>query len=318
MNRFSLPLIILAAGATAFCWSRQIVAGIQSDLSYRHSEVLARTAELAHADADKSALQARNRQLKLQLAGAPSGSFNPTGMRLTVPSGALSAEESEQLLAALDFSWNSSSNYIVVSKNTLSNISLRAVNDGKLTAAALGVLAIAPQEQSQLEDLMSRLQGQYDSWLSTHVRKLPPNTNKVLRYELPPDPEFFSSISNAFVSGAADILGPERGNLLLDFSTGWMHDHGMTISMPATFDVAIVSTFVADRMGNVAHDYQYEATEIVNLYQVNTNFSSRLIRPKEAIPAFIQPLFPGGWAEVAQREGFALSQHYFPATNATK
>jgi hypothetical protein len=124
--------------------------------------------------------------------------------------------------------------------------------------------------------------------------------------------------TNAFVSGVADILGPERGNLLLNFSTGWMHDHGMTISMPATFDVAIVSTFAADRTGNVAHDYQYETSEIVHLYPVTTNFSCRLIRPNEAIPAFIQPLFPGGWAEVAQREGFALSQQYFPATNGTK
>jgi len=318
MNRFFLPLIILATGATAFCWSHQIVAGFQRDLSSRQSDALTRTAELAHADAEKSALQARNRQLKIQLAGVPGGSFNPAGVPLTVPSGALSAEESEQLLAALGFSWNSSSNYIVVSKHTLSNISLQAVNDGKLTAAALGVLAIAPQEQSQIEDLMSRLQGQYDSWLTTYVQKLPPHTNEVLRYELPPDPEFFSGISSAFVSGAIDILGPERGNLFLDFSTPWMHDHGMTISRPATFDIAIVSTFVADPMGNVAHDYQYEVAEIVNLDQVGGNSSSRLIRPKEAIPAFIQPLFPGGWAEVAQRGGFALSQHYFPATNPTK
>ncbi len=322
MKRFILTFFSLSAATATFCWSHQITAFQQQEAAARQLDWLAASNRLNVAGVQKQTLQDRNHQLKLQLADAAqdaSGKKQLAGFSVPQP-GALSPEQSEQLLAALGFSWNASSNYIVVSKQTVSNICFAAIHDEKLTRAALGVLAISPDEQAGLEDLLARVHGQYVSWLTNHAQKVPPGSNEVLHIELPPDPDFFGSLSNAFVSGVVDILGAERGDSLANFSLDWMNDHSLGFTKNATFTVAVRGTGNKDPSGRTNYDYEFRAEQTVDTEVMHgtAGFYSRLIRPEEPVPAFIQPLFPGGWREIAQREGFELSRYIFPVTNVAK
>jgi len=322
MKRFILTFFSLSAATATFCWSHQITAFQQQEAAARQLDWLAASNRLNVAGVQKQTLQDRNHQLKLQLADAAqdaSGKKQLAGFSVPQP-GALSPEQSEQLLAALGFSWNASSNYIVVSKQTVSNICFAAIHDEKLTRAALGVLAISPDEQAGLEDLLARVHGQYVSWLTNHAQKVPPGSNEIFRIELPSDLAFFNGLSNAFVSGARDIVGPERGELLANLSLNWMDDHNMGITKNATFSVTVRGQGTKDPTGHTNYDYEYRAEQAVDagVMHGNVGFQSRLIRPEEPVPAFIQPLLPSSWTEIAQREGFELSRYYYVTKNAQR
>jgi hypothetical protein len=316
MKRIVLILLLLGAGSAVFCASRRVTADIQQDLADCQAALSAQRDLLVRAEAEKQQLALQGGDLKLALAGNGQGSFaslTATGTSVPGPD-ALSPDASEQLLAALGFSWNTTGDFVVVSKQTLTNISLVAIKDQKLTAAACGVLAIAPEERAKMEGLIWRISAQYDSWALAHYQRDEPGGNVVAKYELPLDPAFSSGISNQFMAGTTEILGAERGRLLANYSVGWMSDVGMQPEInrtpagpltigPLVLTVTLENTFPGPGFTDHSYMFALQQGAIVNL-------SNWYITPKEALPVRFRPLFPNGWPDLAKREGFELPRAF--------
>ena len=64
---------------------------------------------------------------------------------------AFSVAEREQFLAELGFNWNTTGDYIIVSKKSLNDISFDGMEGAGLTEAAIAILAITPEEQVAIE-----------------------------------------------------------------------------------------------------------------------------------------------------------------------
>ena len=312
MKRIVLSLLIISAGSAMFCVARQVTASVERDLADRQAALSAQREQFNQAETDKQELAKRSRELKFQLAGSAGETVaNAHGTELAaLERGALMPDGSEQLLATLGFSWNTSPNFVVVSKETLTNLSLAAIQDQKLTAAACGTLAITSEERAKMEGLIARVSAQYDSWVLTHYQRDEPASNVVAQYELPLDPEFSTGISNEFMVGTTEVLGAERARLLANYSVGWMSDVGMQPvtgrTMAAPMDVGpLVLTVKIEATNRTPSytDYKYA----YDLHQgVVVNLSRWYITPKQDLPVRFRPLFPNGWADMAKREGFEL------------
>lgn len=312
MKRIILSLLIVGAGSAMFCVAHQVTASVERDLADRQTALSAQREQFNQVKNDKQELAKRSRELKLQLANSGEAlSANEPAKRLAVlERGVLMPDESEQLLDTLGFSWNASSNFVVVSKETLTNLSLTAIKDQKLTAAACGTLAITPAERAKMEGLIAQVSAQYDSWVLTHYQRDEPGSNVVAQYELPLDPQFSCGISNEFMTGTTGILGAERARLLANYSESWMSDVGMQPEMSRTLAgpldigplvLAVTIEGTNRTPGYIDHSYTYD------LHQgVVVNLSRWYITPKQALPARFRPLFPNGWADIAKREGFEL------------
>jgi hypothetical protein len=310
MTRIILSMLMLGAGSAVFCASLQMTADIRRDFVERQKALSARRDSLNQAEAEKRELTERSRELKRGLA--TSGRDASANAGLSVPgSSGLSAEESERLLAALGCSWKTTDDFVVVSKQTLTNIFLTAIKDQKVTDAACGVLAISAEERTKMDGLISQLSGQYDSWVLTHYQRDEPGSNVVAKYELPQDPEYSSTVSNQFVTGAVGILGTERGRLLANYSVDWMSEVGMqpevnrTLAGPVDIGPLVFTVTLEKasrgRGGQTNYSYSFALHQgvLVNLYRWD-------VTPKQALPVRFRPLFPNGWPDLAKREGFEL------------
>jgi hypothetical protein len=322
MKRIILSLLIVCAGTAVFCASRQITAGMDRDLTDRRTALSAQRELLKQTEAEQLELADQSRKLKLQLGGSgeePISTAAETEPSVPEDDWRLPLE-SEQLLAALGFSWNRSPDFVVVSKHTLTNISLTAIQDRKLTAAACEVLAITPEERVKVEGLVAQVSAQYDSWVLTHYQRDEPGSNVVAKYELPQDPEFSCGLSNQYVGGVTGILGAERGRLLANYSLSWMSDVGMQPEMSRTLagpldigPLALTVTLEATNRTPSYTDHSY----MFDLHQGQmVNLSRWYVTPKQDLPARFHPLFPNGWPDLARREGFELPHAFSAAPHA--
>jgi len=235
----------------------------------------------------KSDLDSRNRA-----AGAP---LAATALIATNGAAHLSPVQSEALLAELGFNWNSTGNYLVVSKNTLRDVHLGGMKDAKLSDVMCDVLAITPEERSAVEGLTQQIDADYKTWAGSHSKREEPSGDVVAKYTLSADPAFSQTLRNAFTSGVVAALGGERGELLESYAGTWMSDHGMLNTEPATMTVK------RHLMGN-------EPSLNWELSQGNSSMFTS-VSPWQFPEAF-RPIFPGGWPDVAAREGFELPKEF--------
>jgi hypothetical protein len=117
------------------------------------------------------------------------------------------------------------------------------------------------------------------------------------KYVLTPDPQFSDSVSNAFSGVIFSTLGPQRATLLQQYSWDWMQSMGM--------------------LGEGRNDNQPTSMIIrrqkdylmLELRQSMSMMSCGLT-PWQPMPEAFQPLFPGGWKDLAAREGFDLPKDF--------
>jgi DNA-directed RNA polymerase specialized sigma24 family protein len=211
--------------------------------------------------------------------------------------GELRRRRREQTAAELGFNWNSNGNYLVVSKDTLRNFRLTGIKGVKLADVVCDVLAVTPEERSTVEALTQQIDADYGTWAGSHAQREEPNGDVVAKYTLPINPAFSQTLRNAFTSGIVAALGSERGELLESYATSssWMTDHGMFNTEPATMTVKHSKAGDEPRLN-------------LELRQGGSSMST-YVSPWQFPEAF-RPIFPGGWPDVARREGFELPKEF--------
>lgn len=300
MKRLLIAFVILAATASVFSAFRSATTRLQQEATTNLENWVAETRFVAQARMDRKELEERVSNSRREFAAVQRAVIarqSDTDLLLETNWQHLSPDQCERLLAELGFNWNSTGDYLIVSKQTLHDISLTGMNDTKLTDAACQVLAITPEERGAIQAMTQRLSADYRTWAESHVQRQEPTGDVVAQYTLPDDAAFSESVSNTFASGIMATLGDQRGQLLLGYSRSWMTELGISGGGP--------TTMIVKRNGSANHPQ-------LNLelhYGLGSTMSTT-VSPWQPMPEGFRALFPGGWPDLAKREGFALPKEF--------
>ena len=298
MKRLLLTITILAAGGIAFSMLRTSTARSCTESSLSRDVLLAERESLAQAQRRHTELTTRIRELKHELGAQPHAAVETALANLIGTNGAahLTPEIRERLLAELGFNWNSTADYVVVSKESLPNLSLAAVRRDRLTDTVCSVLAIKPEERAGIESVMAGLADELKTWVMSHAQRTEPQGDVVAKYSVPFDSEFSQSRSNTFASAVMSALGTERAQLMLDYASSWMLDLQMRGAGPTTLTVKHPAE------GPERLSFQVETPDGGTMYSE--------VSPFQQFPEVFRSLFPSGWVDLAQREGFELPKEF--------
>lgn len=212
----------------------------------------------------------------------------------------LTLEQQEQLREELGLNWHASDQWLLVSKATLRSVGLSALAGSQLTDAACGVLAITPDERQRVDAALARVRDQFSAWAAANLQRESASGETVARYTIPADPEFAAGLTNELFATMNTTLGAERAELLSHYSSGWLQiETGYLGAVTNTLTVLHQA-----RDGGEPKLYYILTRQGAGNYG-NMQEGPGVIIPKYFPPAF-RKVFPGGWAEVAQREGFEL------------
>lgn len=307
MKRSILAFVILAAGTGAFCGLQTSTGRLLREARANQAACQTQIQLLANTRTEGKTLNDRVEKSEHELDAVRQVALPLSAAKPFVPGPGerLSPSQSEDLLAELGFDWSTVSNYVIVSKATLNHIRLSGMNGQKLSDAACKVLAITPQERGAIDAMTQQLGADYKAWAEAHVQRTEPSGDLVAQYRLPVDPEFSQSQSKTFMSGILATLGDERGRLLMNYSRSWMVDLGMD-----SYGVPPSPTTMTVRRHGTGDDL----TLTLEVKQAGGGMQT-VVSPWQPFPAAFRPLFPGGWQELARREGFELPAAFQKAAN---
>ncbi len=300
MNKILLALTILGAGAGGFLTARRSTTQLQHQANGTREAWLAQTQLVAVTRNERAGLTERIGELKQALAQAPAVAESTLWSALqTNRADHLTPELRERLFQELGLNWTSSEDFIVVSKQTVRDIKMQAIREDKLTDMAAAVLALTPEERAQVEAAMQRVRTDFKDWALAHVERAEPKDDVVAQYTLPGDPAMSESISNNFAIGLLGALGRERTELILPAARNWMvSDVGMR-GGPWTMLVKRYSE------GNKQTLTAQFILGFGTPRPLGDAAPWELSKQGRFLDTF-RPIFPNGWADVAEREGFEL------------
>lgn len=305
MKRVWLAILILTIGTTVFCALRSATAKVKQESISQAASHQALTNQLTRLHLDKQQILERVSETSQVLAAQPPVTAL-TRLAERILSGTalenLSAAESEQLLAELDFNWNTTGDYLIVSKKSLEGISFAGVKDARLTDAVRATLAIRPQEQTALSELMQRLAETHTAWAKAHVEREAPSGDVLAKYTLPVNLELSQSLSNQFTGGIYTALRNERGQLFQQHAYSWMEALGMR-SGPTSAYANSPTTMTVER-------YNQQSDQLRYTLQCANSQMQTSVSPWQTFPEAFRAIFPGGWQELAQHEGFELPKEF--------
>jgi hypothetical protein len=165
MNRILLAIAILGTAAGGYFRARQSTISLHGEANTTREAWLAQTQLVNLAQNEQAGLIEHVHQLKEALAQALPPEENALWPLLrTNRIGHLPPELRERVFEELGFNWPSSADYIVVSKETIRDVMMQSIEGDKLTAVAVAVLAITPEERDQVEAAMLRVRTAFHEW----------------------------------------------------------------------------------------------------------------------------------------------------------
>src|SRR5690242_11061617 len=230
MIRALLAILILTTGAACFCSIQKTTANTRHQLITQKAARQTLQQQIARLREQKREATAQIKETRLLLAAQPSlpprqalaGKILADDTLKT-----LSADESEKLLAELGFNWDTTGDYVIVSKQSLNKITFTGMAANKLTAAAIGTLAITPTEQADIESATRQIGDARAAWVKEHVERSEPTGDILAQYSLPVDEAFSQNQLTIFTNAIFNTLGAERARLLEDRSWNWMEADGL-------------------------------------------------------------------------------------------
>jgi hypothetical protein len=300
MNRILLASIILSASTGGFLIAHQSAAQLQREAQSLHDAWLVQTQRVGAAQTERASLTERVRDLKQTLAQLPAATENTLWSALqTSRADRLPAELQERLREELGFNWRNSEDYILVSKDAVRQLQMEIFRGDILNDTAATVLALTSEERDRIEAALQRVRTDFRDWALGHVERGEPTDDVVARYSLPSDPAMSESISNNFASALATALGRERMELIQNSARSWMIRVGFleeSRELPVTISVKRYLDKGEPRL------------QAQVLHHATTGGSDRPvdITKRSSFPAAFRAVFPNGWADIAEREGFEL------------
>ncbi|MCX6925729.1 MAG: hypothetical protein NT154_21330, partial [Verrucomicrobia bacterium] len=181
----------------------------------------------------------------------------------------------------MGYNWGTTGEYVVVSKDILTRLSLLPMQGTRLTQVFCDVLAITPDERAGVEALAQDLTETYRGWATEHLQREQPGGDVLAKYSLPADPEFSGSLSNHLTLGVMTLLGEERGSYFLYYGHSWLLAMGMYGGGSRTL--------------TVFRQQQGDQARLLFRVQSPTILLTSRVSPSNPFPEAFLPLFPNGW-----------------------
>jgi hypothetical protein len=300
MKRILIAFTILAVAAGVFCSLKAATEKLRVETRAEQNAWEAQTQKVAQISIERTRLETHLEELSQQVDSARQADPGARAAgTIPKPGTKMSARQREKLLAELGLNWNSTGDYVIVSKETLRGINLEGVKRNKLSGVARDVLAMTPAELESIDATLQRVAADYQAWAQSHIQRTEPSGDMVAKYTLPADAEFTQSLSNTVVNGMLDTLGQERGELIEGYSADWMQNLGLLqYGFPDSPTTLIVKRYQAGDETHLGLELRHGG-----------NTMSTDVSPWQPMPEAFQPLFPG-WPDLAKREGFELPKEF--------
>ena len=299
MNKLLLFLSVLSASTITFRALHRATERAQAALVSHEVEWEAATNRLAELNAASVSL--RN-EVKVKQRRLRQASSHPkvSSELLSLLEGQTFDQHSPawtELRDQLGIGWDSSDDYVLVSKRVLKQIGFpRLLSASRATETACAVLAISDDEQSGIRAALQRARDL--AW--SRVQRTKPAGDIVAQYTIPSDPLLENSISNNFSADITAVFGTERADLFLHlYNQGWgelKHAFAPNGQEPVTMTIR---RSVVDGEPKLSCDIRQ-----------GNSFSSEVIRYANYPYPWFDLLFPGGWEAIAQREGIEFPKDF--------
>ena len=301
MKRFFFAVTILLVGGTGFLALNTAAHRAGQQMRAKRSEWINRTARLTALGSEKATLAARIRTLQLDLqrhggAGLPdlAGIVDTNGLASMTP------ESLEKLRSELGLSWHSSAEWILLSKTTLAIVRMDALKGSKLVDPACGALAITVDERRSLDDTFAGVREEFAAWSQASLQRAGTNGETVVRFTILPNLELAAGLSNRLASTVMATLGEQRAELLQHYADEWYKlEVGGLVTMTNTLTVSRRAN--GDETPRLYYEFSLKGGPV----QGSRGESARLTT-RSHFPSSFKSVFPAGWREVAEREGFEL------------
>jgi hypothetical protein len=301
MKRVVTILGILAAGTVAFGLMRsrvQSVARTADELEAQHKVLESR---LVQAEAEQKVLREATAKPASVEKSNPSEQFSPAltqwlvaGDFTTIPAALV-----PELRTCLGLADDTTSDYVLISKPTMETLRPRSPGkNDKLSDGLCALLSIGPEQRSRIEGALAGARKEFADWAKENVVRETPGGEAVVRYTLPAANDFADGLTNRLLETVSDAIGRERASLLRTYAEDWFQ-------IEMGYLGGVTNTLAVLRKPN-------ENGRQALYYRLSREGSGSSMSegPGEINPSFFPPawrnIFPGGWAEVAEREGLEL------------
>jgi len=293
-----------AALACGFMRAKQSLAMVRAGLLQEKQSALMN--ESAAIEVERAKLQQTIRDQKATRVGGESPKTLSPALTVWLLAGNFSeipAALVAELRAELGISGNTGSDFVLLSKPTLRTLSPPSPRaKDKLPDSFCALLAIDPQQKQQIESALGGARAEFAVWARDNLRRDGPGSKgpegeTLVSYVLPMDPEVCGSLSNRVMSAVADSLGVQRAELFRTYSDTWFQiEMGYLGGVTNTLRVLRQPSglcYELRRQGPMPFGQMSEGPGLID---------------QKYFPPAWRNIFPGGWAEVSQREGFELPQ----------
>ena len=321
MNRILLAWAILGVGMGGLVATRYATVQVQREASATRESWMVQAQALADTQSEGARMAEHIRELKQNLSQAEAASHRNDVWSVldTNRIGNLSPDLRVHLLDELGFNWKSSEEFIVVSKETVHQMGMHALNgwwpfgddwQARLTDSAAAVLALTPQERGRVQAAMERVKEDLTAWTIANTVRSEPHDDVLAHYTLQTAPPM--SLSNNIMSEIFSAIGKERTELMQMGSSNAVHGS-------IQLWIERLDSWGGDKPVTMMVRRFSEGDQQVLKAQVFTSSGTGPQRageepwdispprgPGRPFPRAFRPLFPNGWADVAEREGFEL------------
>jgi hypothetical protein len=299
MNKLLSAILILGVGATGFTTLRRADGQARAASGDQRVALQDATNKLADLQAAESALRKEVHEKQTQRRHAAKQNAADLELLSLLREDHPKAKSAKwtELRDRLMIGWNSSADYVLVSKRVFKEINFqRLVPGGGASDEACALLAITPGEEAAIKQAVR--QAADAAWM--RMQRIEPSGDIVAHYIIPAtDPAFQESVSNNFAAAINAALGPERSDFYLD---GAWRELLNQVAPNANADVTMIIRRAPGDDGQpklICETSQGKSTASMEVQYAH-------------YPAYfpILTIFPGGWKTVAERAGFELPKGF--------
>jgi hypothetical protein len=210
----------------------------------------------------------------------------------------MSSEMRRAFLAGLGFTWQSSDNYVLVHKAALKGVRPNLFKMGgkvaELADLACAILSIMPEERQQVDVAFANSWDEFAALAKANIQRDGPSGQMLVRFMIPGSDQIAHILTNHLFSNIAGAIGSERAELLGSFAVagGWL---------PASYFAGVTNTLAVLQQPGTGGK-----SELLCQRSGRSEGTTKI--DPQHFPPLWEKIFPGGWTEIAQREGFELPQ----------
>jgi hypothetical protein len=302
MNKILPALGILGAGGGAFLTVRQAVLRLGQETQVSHAAWQMQTQLLAVTQAEQVRLKDRVRELRQALDRNPAPEQNELWSALEANNvGHLQADLREHLLEELGLDWRSAPDFIVVPKEALREFELKPIQENRLADPVAAAFAVTQSERERVEAAIAQAGLDFNDWTVAQTERTEPTNDVVAQYTVAGNETLGLSISNALDAELVGALGQQRAELIRPAVNKWAYETGFYLQESRT--LIIRRCLVGDESRLLWQEGRAEWVRGLGAKDF------RELAPCP-FPARFLPVFSNGWADLAEREGFALPKEF--------